>query len=64
MKAIQITKPYELKVIEKEIPVPEENEALLQVLYCGICGADVASFTGNQPLPLIPGYPATSFPQG
>ena len=41
------------------MPVPEENEALLQILTCGICGSDVASFTGNQPFtsyPRIPGH--------
>ncbi|MCR4563229.1 MAG: zinc-binding alcohol dehydrogenase family protein [Clostridiales bacterium] len=59
MKAIQITKPFEIKIIEKEKPVRKDGEALLKVLYCGICGADVASFTGNQPFtsyPRIPGH--------
>ena len=39
MKAIQITKPFEIKIIEKEKPVRKDGEALLKVLYCGICGA-------------------------
>lgn len=59
MKAIQITTPGEIKVIEKEMPKAKEGEALLKVLYCGICGADVASYTGNQPFTTysrIPGH--------
>lgn len=61
MKAIQITKPFEVKLIEKEMPVPREGEALLRVLYCGICGADVASFTGNQPFTTYPRIPGHEF---
>ena len=59
MKAIEITKPGEIRIIEKDMPQPKEGEALLQVLYGGIGGADVASYTGNQPFttyPRIPGH--------
>lgn len=61
MKAIQITKPGEIQIIEKEKPIPQENEALLKVLYCGICGADVASYTGNQPFTTYPRIPGHEF---
>lgn len=61
MKAIEITKPFEIKVIEKEMPVAKEGEALLRVLYCGICGADVASYTGNQPFTTYPRIPGHEF---
>ncbi len=61
MKAIQITKPFEINVIEKEKPILKEGEALLRVLYCGICGADVASFTGNQPFTTYPRIPGHEF---
>ncbi len=61
MKAIQITEPYKIRIIEKEAPVPGENEALLQVLYCGVCGADVASYTGNQPFTTYPRIPGHEF---
>lgn len=61
MKAIEITKPNEIKIIDKEKPVVKENEALLKVLYCGICGADVASFTGNQPFTTYPRIPGHEF---
>jgi 2-desacetyl-2-hydroxyethyl bacteriochlorophyllide A dehydrogenase len=48
-----------VRIVEKEMPRPKAGEALLKVLYGGICGADVASFTGNQPFttyPRIPGH--------
>lgn len=61
MKAIEITKPGEIKIIEKDIPVPKDGEALLRVLYCGICGADVASYTGNQPFTTYPRIPGHEF---
>lgn len=61
MKAIVIAKPYEIKIVDKEMPVVKEGEALLKVLYCGICGADVASFTGNQPFTTYPRVPGHEF---
>ena len=61
MKAIEITNPYEIKLIDKEKPEAKEGEALLKVLYCGICGADVASYTGNQPFTTYPRIPGHEF---
>ena len=61
MKAIEITKPGEIRLIEKEMPKAKHGEALLKVLYCGICGADVASYTGNQPFTTYPRIPGHEF---
>lgn len=61
MKAIEITKPFEIKMIDKDMPAAKEGEALLKVLYCGICGADVASYTGNQPFTTYPRIPGHEF---
>jgi len=61
MKAITIAKPFEIEVIDMEAPVARQGEALLRVLYCGICGADVASFTGNQPFTTYPRIPGHEF---
>lgn len=61
MKAIEITKPGEIKLIDIEKPVAKEGEALLKVMYCGICGADVASYTGNQPFTTYPRIPGHEF---
>lgn len=61
MKAIVISNPNEIEI--KEVPMPEvkDGEALLKVKYVGICGADVASFTGNQPFTTYPRIPGHEF---
>lgn len=61
MKAIVIPSPGEIEI--REVPMPEvkEGEALLKVKYVGICGADVASFTGNQPFTTYPRIPGHEF---
>ena len=61
MKTVLIDKPYEILVTDTEKPVPKEGEALLKVLYCGVCGADVASYTGNQPFTTYPRIPGHEF---
>ncbi len=61
MKTVWIEKPFEIAVTETEKPVPKEGEALLKILYCGICGADVASYTGNQPFTTYPRIPGHEF---
>jgi len=43
------------------MPVVKDGEALLKVKYVGICGADVASFTGNQPFTTYPRIPGHEF---
>lgn len=61
MKAIVIPNPNEIEI--REVPMPEvkDGEALLKVRYVGICGADVASFTGNQPFTTYPRIPGHEF---
>ena len=61
MKAIAIRKPFEIGILDLPMPQPGEGEALLRVLDCGICGADVASFTGNQPFTTYPRNPGHEF---
>ena len=61
MKAITITQPFSIETREIPMPEPDAGEALLQVLYCGICGADVASYTGNQPFTTYPRIPGHEF---
>lgn len=61
MKTVLIEKPFEIAVTDTEMPVAKDGEAILKVLYCGICGADVASYTGNQPFTTYPRIPGHEF---
>ena len=61
MKAIVIDRPYEVEIRDVPMPHVGEGEALLRVLYVGICGADVASYTGNQPFTTYPRIPGHEF---
>ncbi|MEG0688526.1 MAG: zinc-binding alcohol dehydrogenase family protein [Hungatella sp.] len=61
MKAVRIAKPKEIEIVELPMPEVKKGEALLKILYCGICGADVASYTGNQPFTTYPRIPGHEF---
>ncbi len=47
MKAIVINQPGEVEIRDIEKPVPKEGEALLKILYGGICGSDLGSYRGT-----------------
>lgn len=58
-KYIVIEEPYRVEIRNKDIPVPKEGEALLKVLYGGICGSDLNSYRGTfayVTYPRIPGH--------
>ncbi len=61
MKAVFISEPNKIEV--KEVPMPEvkPGEALLKIKHVGICGADVSSYTGNQPFTTYPRIPGHEF---
>jgi 2-desacetyl-2-hydroxyethyl bacteriochlorophyllide A dehydrogenase len=61
MKVVYIEKPGKIQLVEREIPVPKKDEALLKIKYCGICGSDVATYTGNQPFTTYPRIPGHEF---
>ena len=61
MKTILINQPGEIKVTDTPMPEVKPGEALLRIRYCGICGADVASYTGNQPFTTYPRIPGHEF---
>ena len=61
MKAIIISEPGKIEIGEVSMPVVKENEALLKIKYVGICGADLASYTGNQPFTTYPRIPGHEF---
>lgn len=63
MKAIQITAPSEMKVVDIEKPVLEPGEVLVKIKYVGFCGSDLNTFLGRNPmvkLPVIPGHESRS----
>ena len=41
MKAVRMYKPGDLRVEEVEKPVPTDDEVLLKVMACGVCGSDI-----------------------
>lgn len=46
MKAICIKEPGKVEIVEQEMPVRKPGEALLKLLYGGICGSDLGSYRG------------------
>lgn len=59
MKAIRINAPGQVEICEIDMPVRKEGEALLKVLYGGICGSDLGSYRGTFAYfdyPRIPGH--------
>lgn len=59
MKTILIPEPGKVKIVETEKPVAKEGEALLKILYGGICGSDLGTYRGTfayASYPRIPGH--------
>lgn len=59
MKAVQITEPQKVQVVDLEIPVPQEGEVLLSIRYVGFCGSDLNTYLERNPMvkmPVIPGH--------
>lgn len=59
MKAIYINAPGDVEIKDIEMPIRKEGEALLKVLYGGICGSDLGSYKGTFAYfdyPRIPGH--------
>jgi len=59
MKALQIVNPGEITIVD--IPVPEisEGEILLKINFIGLCGSDLSTYLGKNPMiqyPRIPGH--------
>ena len=59
MKAIQITNPGEVKIVELPRPEISNDEVLIKIHYVGFCGSDLNTYSGKNPmvkLPVIPGH--------
>jgi L-gulonate 5-dehydrogenase len=59
MKQVFLKSPFDLQVIESDLPVRKPGEALIQVKASGICGSDVTAYKGVNPTvtyPLVLGH--------
>ena len=59
MKAIQISEPSVMKVIDIAEPQMGADEVLLKMKYVGFCGSDLNTFRGGNPMvkmPVVPGH--------
>lgn len=58
-RAMQVTTPGTLELVERETPKPGYGEVLIEVEACGICGADAADIEEADPAlqpPRVPGH--------
>jgi 2-desacetyl-2-hydroxyethyl bacteriochlorophyllide A dehydrogenase len=61
MRSIQVRSPGEVAVADVPLPAPGPGEALLRVLYAGICGSDLQTYRGTQPFATYPRVPGHEF---
>jgi len=55
MKAIQVVRPFEIRVIDIETPkITEGHDVLIRVTSGGICGSDIGIFNGSNSLATYP----------
>lgn len=58
-RAMQVTRPDVLELVEREIPTPGPGQVLIGVEACGVCGADAADIDRADPAlqpPRVPGH--------
>ncbi len=57
-KAAVLISPEEIRIEEREKPSLSDNEVLIKVKFAGVCGTDIALFSGQYkvPLPLVLGH--------
>lgn len=60
MRAI-LSAPGEVSLRSRAASEPTENEVVVEVAYAGVCGTDLAIYSGEYdvPLPLVPGHEFT-----
>ena len=59
MKAIQISEPSVMKVIDMAEPQMGDDKVLLKMKYVGFCGSDLNTYRGGNPMvkmPVVPGH--------
>lgn len=58
-RAMQVSRPGVLELVERPTPAPGTGEVLIEVEACGICGADIGDIEGADPAlqpPRVPGH--------
>jgi alcohol dehydrogenase len=58
-RAMLITAPGHLKLVQREVPKPGADEVLIAVEACGVCGADandIGRVDPNGHKPRVPGH--------
>ncbi|TDG02386.1 alcohol dehydrogenase [Paraburkholderia guartelaensis] len=58
-RAVQITRPGVLELVERKTPVPGDGQVLIAVEACGVCGADardIENASATSPYPRVPGH--------
>lgn len=53
-RAMQVTRPGTLELVERQTPTPGSGEVLIKVEACGLCGADISDIEGADPAPQPP----------
>ncbi len=59
MKTLRITAPRTYDTIERPDPIPGPGEVLIRVAFIGLCGSDLSTWRGVNPLagyPRVPGH--------
>ena len=59
MKCAKLIEPGKIIITETEKPRPKDDEVLIRVKYCGICGSDIHAYHGLHPFikpPIILGH--------
>ena len=59
MRALVIDRPGEARVVEVKPPATDPLEATMRIRRIGLCGTDLSTFLGKNPLvtyPRIPGH--------
>ena len=58
MRAVVIERPHQWQVTDVHDPTPQDDEVIVSVSACGVCGTDLHIFDGDFPskMPLIPGH--------
>ena len=54
MKAVQITTPGEMAVVEIAKPELKAGDVLLKINYVGFCGSDLNTYLGRNPMKWVP----------